>query len=323
MLALAAAVLPLTSGCGSSPSNREVSPPPIAIIAAADDRNSSSVTYVYPSDAAVFAGTAVVSQYPAGRTVESDVVQRVATALGVEGVPEEVGGQWIVGPDAQIARMLTVFDDPERSWSYSEVYNGDTECAITGCASNEPPQYSDVPNEDEATQLAMTILEAMGAEVDGAVWEVDVNRQKARVVVTWPVDGVPSFFDHSFEFGQGGTLLSARGQLVEPNTVGVYPLVSCEAAVERLNNESDALLVDTLFVLGDDEPESGRTATVALSDCSLEQTAVEGADGSLWLIPEYTFDVEEYEGWLSVIAVDERFLEVTEGETQPDETLGS
>jgi hypothetical protein len=254
-------------------------------------------------------------QFPPGADVHEATVAALATALGVDAAPVRVddpamGVLWRAGPEDGSAPSLTVSGDPQLSWYYSGVWadqqvvcsapaltivaappdltttttslvGGDA--AVGGgtdpCAP-EPP--AGVPTEAEAEAAANELLAALGE--DPGAFELDTYADEWSASVTaWPsLDGVRSPLTWGFGFGGEGTLQWANGSFADPVPAGPYPLVDLDTGVARLAEQGGAGIEPAV--------DAGLQPEVAtLVDVRADLWWASDADGSVWLVPAYTF----------------------------------
>ena len=82
----------------------------------------------------------------------------------------------------------------------------------------------DLPSEEEARQIALDVVVASGANVDGA--RVTADHGYSWFVTVEPVlDGIPSGQLAYVEVGSGGEVVSGNGSIGQPEALGEYPLV--------------------------------------------------------------------------------------------------
>ena len=99
-----------------------------------------------------------------------------------------------------------------------------------------PEPAEDLPSEEEARSIALAVVRATGAEVEGARVTVDGPWDAWYVTVDAALDGVPvSGWSTSVAVGPDGKVLHGGGLLATTEVLGTYPLVDSRAAVDRLN----------------------------------------------------------------------------------------
>jgi hypothetical protein len=240
---------------------------------------------------------------------------------------------WKAGPDDGTAPTLGVSNDPQLSWYYSAAWDEQdvaTRCAVPldtatsvpvpvgqdasapsvepttttslvggdavggsapPCAEPEPP--AGVPSAAEAEASARDLLATLGQ--DPAAFELETYADEwSAFVVAWPsVDGVRWPVSWGFTFGAEGVLQGANGAFAEPLAFGPYPLVDLDTAVVRLGEQGGWMP----FVATDVPTDTSGVAELevaTLVDVRPDFWWAWDADGSVWLLPAYTFvDTEE------------------------------
>jgi hypothetical protein len=289
-------------------------------------------------------------EFPSGPDVDAQAVSELASALGVEGEPVRGGGRdaddwslWRVGPDDGTAPSLTVTPDGQLSWYFSSAwatlpaddceYVLDDDGEIIDVVCPEPVPPTGVPTESEARALVDQILADLGVDAGGFDVETYADEWSASVTL-WPVrDGIRWPMSWGFGFGADATLQWASGALAEPVPAGPYPLIDLETAIERLEQQGrwwggvaaiepgviDPELSDTDTIVSDrPEPEMQvpEMQVAVLADVRADLWWVWDTDGSVWLLPAYTFtDAEGLEH--TVPAVTDEFIELDEAVIEP------
>ncbi len=237
--------------------------------------------------------------------------------------------------------------DPSLATTSTSLIGGDAVAGDVGagtdpCAAPEPP--AGVPTAAEAEARANDLLTSLGEEPGAYELETYADEWSASVVA-WPsLDGVRSPMSWGFGFGGEGVLQWANGSLADPVPAGPYPLVDLDTAVARLTAQNaplaarDLPLVDVAEPAPDQATGSAGSAGAAASSVvpepgvaidppvpgtdpavSVEPTVAIlvdvrpdlwwtwDADGSVWLLPAYTFtDTEGRQH--TVPAVTDEFL---------------
>jgi hypothetical protein len=199
---------------------------------------------------------------------------------------------------------------------------------VSSCAQPEPP--AGVPTAAAAEARSRELLTAIGE--DPASFELETYADEwSSSVTAWQIlGGLRSNVSFGFGFGGAGTLQWANGVLAEPIATGPYPLIDLDVAIARLEDQQSMWAGAT----GRGEPAlmdavSGGASGSAAADPAIAPTepaivapptsdvpvgtlpAPEpevatlvdvradfwwawDADGSLWLLPAYTFtDTED------------------------------
>ncbi len=262
-------------------------------IAVGDDaRLGWPVQYVYDGEYPTLAPDGTVWQFPAGFQPDAEAVRKIAAAFGVQGelaeLPEDQGGGWIIGPSDYSGPAINVSKDGLGSWWFSAPGEIDErECisiiepldvdptadpAVDGapgasvdsaiapdtdvapCPAPEPP--ANVPDKEAAKQKATELLGSLGVGAEGLEWEAYADEWGASVTAFTMLEGLRSGATYSFGFGAEGAVTWASGYMAEPQQVGDYPLVGCEAGVARLNDESSQWMYSSPVVARGDEAVS-------------------------------------------------------------------
>ena len=236
--------------------------------------------------------------------------------------------------------------DPSLSDDGDDLIGGDAVAGDVGagtdpCVAPEPP--AGVPTAAEAEARANDLLTSLGEEPGAYELETYADEWSASVVA-WPsLDGVRSPMSWGFGFGGEGVLQWANGSLAEPVPAGPYPLVDLDTAVARLTAQNaplaarDLPLVDVAEPAPDQATGTGSAGAAASSVVPEPRVAIDppvpgtdpavtveptvailvdvrpdlwwtwDADGSVWLLPAYTFtDTEDRQH--TVPAVTDEFL---------------
>lgn len=169
--------------------------------------------------------------------VDGERVTRLAGALGLEGEVEasDEGTFTVQSGD----RQLVVGTD---SWNYIDDGGGLGSDVAVACAPGQecpasppPPPPVGVPTAAEAEKKALELLSKAGVDLRGAEAQVDQDDTYARTVSFVPQAGGREVvgLDTSITFGEHGRLEQAAGFFGRFESVGEYPLIDLETAVER------------------------------------------------------------------------------------------
>ena len=157
------------------------------------------------------------------------------------------------------------------------------------CPAPEPPPG--VPTAAEAESAARDLLAAIGQ--DPAAFELETYADEwSASVVAWPsIDGVRWPVSWGFTFGGEGVLQGANGSLAEPIPFGPYPLVDLDTAVVRLGQQGSTPMVAVDIPTDTIEPVPGlaEPEVATLVDVRPDFWWAWDPDGSVWLLPAYTF----------------------------------
>jgi hypothetical protein len=205
-----------------------------------------------------------------------------------------------------------------------------------------------VPTADEAAAKANELLAALGEDPAAFELETYADEWNASVTAYASVDGVRWPVGFGFGFGGDGALIWANGTLAEPVATGPYPLVDLDAAIARLSDQNgmwgygggDVLAVDakpaeeaatdevardrtaddvqTLPAPTDDSavPTTPEPVVATLVDVKADLWWVWDADGSVWLLPAYTF-TDSNGNAFTVPAVTDEFMIVVQPTVEP------
>lgn len=361
----------------------------------------ASFTYVYDGAYPDLGTTAPAWVLPAGTAVDTAKVAALAELFGVDGevrqLPADQGGGWMVGAADYSTANLNVSTDGMASWWYNPapsidatrggcVMPVDAEAAAGSdaaapadttaasettivdatCVEEVPEPPVGVPTEDEAVVAAKALLADLGLDAANYEFTTYADEWGANVTAYLLLDGHRSPLQTNIGFGENGAITWASGTLAQPQDAAQYPIVSPEAGLARLNDQSgqwgwfgygggvamgmargavEDVAVSTegaagggaAGVAGDQpitapvcdpaadcviEPMPMEEITVTLTSVRLDLTMVWDEDGTVWLLPAYTYTSTDG-GEYSVIAVDESLLDLPEPapvDTVPVET---
>lgn len=361
----------------------------------------ANITYVYDGAYPDLGTTAPAWMLPAGAGLDEAKVAALAELFGVEGevrqLPADQGGGWMVGAADYSTSNLNVSADGMASWWYNPAPNLDAmrggcvmpveaEAAVgtdaaappdtmgvpettmvdPGCVEEAPEPPAGVPTEDEAVAATKALLADMGLDAADYEFTTYADEWGANVTAYLLLDGHRSPLSMNVGFGENGAITWASGTLAAPQPAADYPLVSPEAGLARLNDQSGqwgwfgygggvgmmrGAVEDVAVspaeategggasgVAGDQaitapvcdpaadcviEPMPVEDITVTLTSVRLDLTMVWDEDGTVWLLPAYTYTSTDG-GEYTIIAVDESLLDLPEPapvETVPVETV--
>ena len=359
----------------------------------------ASFTYVYDGAYPDLGTTAPAWMLPAGTTVDVAKVAALAELFGVEGevreLPADQGGGWMVGAADYSTSNLNVSTDGMASWWYNPAPSTDatrggcvmpvdaeaaagTDAAAPAdttavpettivdptCVEEVPEPPAGVPTKAEAEAATKGLLADLG--LDAANYELTsyADEWGANVTAYLLLDGRRSPLSVNVGFGENGAITWASGTLAQPQPAADYPLVSPEAGLARLNDQSgqwgwfgygggvgmmrgavedvavapaDNTGGGAAGVAGDQpitapvcdpaadcviEPMPMEEIAITLTSVRLDLTMVWDEDGTVWLLPAYTYTSTDG-GEYTIIAVDDSLLalpEPTPVDTVPVET---
>ena len=220
-----------------------------------------------------------------------------------------------------------------------------TDVTVPDCPAPLPP--AGVPSKDDAIARAEDLFGSLGYDMSQYELEAYADEWGANVTAFRLLNGVRSPLSLSVGFGGGGAVTWASGSLAEPQAAGDYPLVDGATALARLNDRSGkwgwfgggvmyasggaaVRGVATVDAATTPAPEPAPTdtnvvaqpmpapvdsvpapepITITLNSMTLDITMVWGDDGTVYLLPAYTFGSAD-NGNYTIVAVDESLLDL-------------
>jgi hypothetical protein len=228
-----------------------------------------------------------------------------------------------------------------------------TDVAKEICA--EPVAPENVPTKAEAEELFAATMTALGVNNDDLILDSYSDEWGANVTGYLKIDGVRSPLSWSVGYGADASITWASGVFADVQDGASYPRIGTAAAIERLNSQQagnwggpmvrggvayDTAVASDIAATPVPEPassdvEAAVTTEPATSDAAptldapapevqeVSIVAVEeelvtlyGADGSIYLVPGYTFIAAEdefgYVGRYTVSALPDEYMQVTD-----------
>jgi hypothetical protein len=228
-----------------------------------------------------------------------------------------------------------------------------TDVAKEICA--EPVAPENVPTKAEAEELFAATMTALGVNNDDLILDSYSDEWGANVTGYLKIDGVRSPLSWSVGYGADASITWASGVFADVQDGASYPRIGTAAAIERLNSQQagnwggpmvrggvayDTAVASDIAATPVPEPassdvEAAVTTEPATSDAAptLDAPAPEiqevsiigveeelvtlyGADGSIYLVPGYTFiaaaDEYGYVGRYTVSALPDEYMQVTD-----------
>jgi hypothetical protein len=228
-----------------------------------------------------------------------------------------------------------------------------TDVAKEICA--EPVAPENVPTKAEAEELFAATMTALGVNNDDLILDSYSDEWGANVTGYLKIDGVRSPLSWSVGYGADASITWASGVFADVQDGASYPRIGTAAAIERLNSQQagnwggpmvrggvayDTAVASDIAATPVPEPassdvEAAVTTEPATSDAAptLDAPAPEvqevsivgveeelvtlyGADGSIYLVPGYTFIAAEdefgYVGRYTVSALPDEYMQVTD-----------
>jgi hypothetical protein len=156
----------------------------------------------------------------------------------------------------------------------------------SGCAPDEciPPDEqarpsADLPAEADARKVALDVVAASGADVEGATVDATSSGASWHVTVKLVPRDVPAGFFSSVEIGPELQVLSAGGTLGRVEALGDYPVLDTHATIDRANEQRSSTGRDVQ--VGAADPSAGTTGgtdAVGTDDTPVTATIVPGTD---------------------------------------------
>jgi hypothetical protein len=228
-----------------------------------------------------------------------------------------------------------------------------TDVAKEICA--EPLAPENVPTKAEAEELFAATMTALGVNNDDLILDSYSDEWGANVTGYLKIDGVRSPLSWSVGYGADASITWASGVFADVQDGASYPRIGTAAAIERLNSQQagnwggpmvrggvayDTAVASDIAATPVPEPassdvEAAVTTEPATSDAAptLDAPAPEiqevsiigveeelvtlyGADGSIYLVPGYTFIAAEdeygYAGRYTVSALPDEYMQVAD-----------
>jgi hypothetical protein len=228
-----------------------------------------------------------------------------------------------------------------------------TDVAKEICA--EPVAPENVPTKAEAEEFFAATMTALGVNNDDLILDSYSDEWGANVTGYLKIDGVRSPLSWSVGYGADASITWASGVFADVQDGASYPRIGTAAAIERLNSQQagnwggpmvrggvayDTAVASDIAATPVPEPassdvEAAVTTEPATSDAAptLDAPAPEiqevsiigveeelvtlyGADGSIYLVPGYTFIAAEdeygYAGRYTVSALPDEYMQVAD-----------
>jgi len=219
----------------------------------------------------------------------------------------------------------------------------------------EPAAPENVPTKAEAEELFAATMTALGVNNDDLILDSYSDEWGANVTGYFKIDGVRSPLSWSVGYGAEASITWASGVFADVQDGASYPRIGTAAAIERLNSQQagnwggpmvrggvtyDTAVASDIAATPVPEPassdvEAAVTTEPATSDAAptLDAPAPEvqevliigveeelvtlyGADGSIYLVPGYTFITAEdeygYAGRYTVSALPDEYMQVAD-----------
>jgi hypothetical protein len=224
-----------------------------------------------------------------------------------------------------------------------------TDVASEICA--EPVAPENVPTKAEAEALFAKTVSALGVKSNNLILDSYADEWSASVTGYLKIDGVRSPLSWSIGYGADAAITWASGVFADVQDGASYPRIGTAAAIERLNSQqagnwggpmvrggfandtaatSDVEAAVTTEPATSDVPTSDVVAEtypvtdapapeiqeVSIVGVEEELVTLYGADGSIYLVPGYTFIAAEdeygYAGRYTVSALPDEYMQVAD-----------
>ena len=210
----------------------------------------------------------------------------------------------------------------------------------------EPVAPENVPTKAEAEALFAKTISALGVKSNNLILDSYADEWSASVTGYLKIDGVRSPLSWSIGYGADAAITWASGVFADVQDGASYPRIGTAAAIERLNSQqagnwggpmvrggvaydtavasdveaavttepaSSDVVAETYPVTDAPAPEIQEVSIVGVEE---ELVTLYGADGSIYLVPGYTFIAAEdeygYAGRYTVSALPDEYMQVTD-----------
>ncbi|MWB98174.1 hypothetical protein, partial [Agromyces seonyuensis] len=182
-------------------------------------------------------GSAVAYGYDARSAATAENVAALAAALGMSGTPTLENGSWMLGSYDGTAPVLSVSLDGTTSFSYTDPALNPWCATVDASGVCTQEAAGDLPAEDTAIAAMRDVIAASGQDADAFEYTSTVyDGAVSRSVQAWPLlDGERLQQAWYLEYATGG-VYSVNGSLAPLVGLGDYPIVSEQAAFERLSD---------------------------------------------------------------------------------------
>ena len=261
------------------------------------------------------------------------------------------GGGYLSG-DYTTTPTLYVGSDAMRYWSYSPAWEQSPissrpcimeEAVVTTdvptsevmndiCA--EPVAPENVPTKAEAEALFAATMTVLGINNEDLILDSYADEWGANVNGYLKIDGIRSPLSWNVGYGADATITWASGVFADVQDGASYPRIGTAAAIDRLNSQqagnwggpmvrggyaydtgvsSDVVTTEVMPLIDAPEPVVQEISIVGVEE---ELVTLYGADGSIYLVPGYTFIAAEdeygYAGRYTVSALPDEYMQVSD-----------
>ena len=288
--------------------------------------------------------------------VSTDSMNALKAAFGVtkDFVAQDAnqGGGYLSGNYDGTTSTLYVSSDAMHYWSYSPAWD-QSSISSRPCIMEEAVATSDVPTTDvmneicaepvapenvptkaEAEALFAKTISALGVKSNDLILDSYADEWGASVTGYLKIDGVRSPLSWSIGYGADATITWASGVFADVQDGASYPRIGTAAAIDRLNSQqagnwggpmvrggyaydtgvsSDVVTTEVMPLIDAPEPVVQEISIVGVEE---ELATLYGADGSIYLVPGYTFIAAEdeygYAGRYTVSALPDEYMQVSD-----------
>ena len=301
---------------------------PRALIVLGDTGASSAEAYgdiALAVDYEYVPGTGLSEAEGSGRVYELslqgdplDLLTELGTVYGVDGVPgpsqyfDELWPGYVLGPEDWTSPTLSLTWSGTGPWYYSnpaayqqptcrEILPEEGSEDLGGFECENPEPSGPLPSVDEATAMAVELLQKSGLDVGESDLTVLANDDwGVGFSAIQQLDGVDTALEWSVFFAPGPTLASVSGHAATPTSRGEFTTVSPRAAVDRLasgqwwgspaplyHSGFDSVFAEGLLLDEPYYPEPGEVITLTVESAEPAPLLVWDAAGTAWLVPGY------------------------------------
>jgi hypothetical protein len=247
-----------------------------------------------------------------------DLLTELGSVYGVEGQArpsqffDEMWPGYALGPEDWSGPTLNLTWSDTGPWYYSnpaayqeptcrEVPPEEGSEGLGGFECENPEPSGPLPSLDEATRMAVDLLQKSGLDVTESDLTVLANDDwGVGLSAIQQLDGFDTALEWSVFFGPGPTLASVSGHAATPVFRGEFSTVSPLAAVERLasgqwwgspaplyHSGFDSIFIDGFVMEEPYYPEPGGVISLTVESSEVAPLLILDASGTAWLVPGY------------------------------------
>jgi len=219
---------------------------------------------------------------------------------------------------------VTVSENGATSWYFSS--------PVTGVSSDDSLNVNTVTKRELAS-WSDAVIDGLRFDLSLGDATYSIYGDQGSVTYQVLVEGIATDMSVSLSFDNQGTLIWANGSVATFDRVGNYPLISERDGVDNLSSDSlyggapiantDAVVdgvvsSDEIPAVGSETVVTPPVFKVLITSATVQLSTQQMTDGSVWLIPTYTFngtatneDGTTTESTWSTIAVDPAYLKIS------------